>query len=116
VVVEVDKATQTMRVTVDGELRYVWLVSTTKQGAVTPTGTFAPQWLSKHHRSSKYKWAPMPNAVFYSGDYAIHGTLEENVIGRPASRGCVRLTVAHSSIFYELVRQYGIAHVRIIIT
>jgi len=114
VLAEVDKATQTMRVTA-GDTVYVWPVSTAGRGAVTPTGTFRPYWLSKHHRSRKYRWAPMPNAVFYEGDYAIHGTLDEHLIGKPASRGCVRLKVAHSKIFYDLVERYGKHNVRIVI-
>jgi len=104
ITVRVNVASQTMRVVVDGEHVHTWLVSTAGRGAVTPRGVFRPQWLSPHHRSRKYRWAPMPNAVFYSGHYAIHGTRDEHLIGSPASRGCVRLTVANSRTLFELVR------------
>ena len=104
IIVRVHVASQTMHVAIDGVHVHTWPVSTAGRGAVTPRGTFRPQWLSPHHRSRKYRWAPMPNAVFYSGNYAIHGTRDEHLIGSPASRGCVRLTVANSRTLFELVR------------
>lgn len=108
--------TQTMTVSLDGTQLYEWPVSTAKRGAVTPRGTYTAQWLSRHHRSRKYGWAPMPNAVFYSGNYAIHGTMDEHLIGRPASRGCVRLSVGNSKILFELVERHGAAKTTIVIS
>jgi hypothetical protein len=50
VVIRVDKSSQRMSVIVNGDHRYTWAVSTGVHG--TPSGTFRPQSLSRHHRSS----------------------------------------------------------------
>ena len=44
------------------------------------------QWASR-----KYGMAPMPYSIFFDGNYAIHGTVKVAQLGRPASKGCVRL-------------------------
>ena len=72
-------------------LKYSWKVSTARFGKITPAGTWKAQWLSKHHKSSIYDNAPMPFSIFYSGNFAIHGTNQINLLGSPASSGCVRL-------------------------
>ena len=87
----VDISEQKMRVYQHGRLKYVWPVSTARRGKVTPTGTWKAKWLSKNHRSSRYNNAPMPYSIFYSGNFAIHGTNQIKRLGRPASAGCIRL-------------------------
>ena len=47
--IAVDKAAQRMRVTVDGELRHSWPVSTGRAEFETPAGTFRPLRLAKEH-------------------------------------------------------------------
>ncbi len=116
VVAHVHVPSQTMRVMVDGETVHEWRVSTAGRGAYTPSGMFTPYWLSPKHRSKKYRGAPMPHAVFYSGDYAVHGTYDERLIGRPASRGCVRLTREHAKMFFQLVQAHGKANVIIVVS
>ena len=83
------KPTQRMSVSVDGQPRYTWAVSTGVHG--TPSGTFRPQSLSRNHRSSLFNNAPMPYSIFYDGNYAIHGTNQISRLGGRASKGCVRL-------------------------
>ncbi len=109
VVAVIDKPTQTMYVSIDGQHMYTWDVSTAAPGSVTPSGTYNPYWLSEHHRSSLYNNAPMPFSVFFYGNYAVHGTTEVARLGNPASHGCVRLDPAHAQIFFELVEVYGMA-------
>ena len=116
VTAHVDVPSQTMRVVVDDDVVYEWPVSTAGRGALTPGGVFTPYWLSPTHRSKKYRGAPMPHAVFYSGDYAIHGTKDEHLLGRPASRGCVRLSREHARIFFMLVQSHGKQNTTIVIT
>jgi lipoprotein-anchoring transpeptidase ErfK/SrfK len=111
VVVTVDKAGQSMTVSVNGSPRYQWTVSTGLYG--TPSGTFRPQSLSRHHRSSLFNNAPMPFAIFYDGHYAIHGTDQVRKLGTPASRGCVRLHADHAAVLFALVQQEGMANTRI---
>jgi hypothetical protein len=52
VVVQVDKSSQRMSVSVNGQHRYSWPISTGIYG--TPSGTFRPQALSRNHHSSLY--------------------------------------------------------------
>jgi lipoprotein-anchoring transpeptidase ErfK/SrfK len=111
----IDKSAQTMSVIVDGELRYSWYVSTGRGRYGTPSGSFRPQRLERRWYSTKYSGAPMHNAVFFHGGYAIHGTAEVSRLGTPASHGCIRLSPANAAQFFALVRQYGPARTRITI-
>src|SRR5262249_62103653 len=69
IVVNVNKASQSMSVIVDGEHRYTWAVSTGGYG--TPSGTFPPPSLSRHHRSTLDGAPPVPRAVFHAGNEAL---------------------------------------------
>lgn len=113
-------AEQQMEVLVVGpngdELTYTWTVSTGRSGYATPTGSYQPTWLSRHHRSRTYDNAPMPWAVFFHGGYAVHATDHVNDLGRPASHGCVRLSPEHAAIFFDLVRSTGSENTQIVIT
>jgi hypothetical protein len=62
VVVQIDKSSQRMAVSVDGAMRYNWPVSTGRDGYGTPSGTFHPQSMARHYFSRKYYNAPMPHA------------------------------------------------------
>ena len=62
-----------------------WTVSTGRDGYTTPSGSFRAIRLEEVYYSKKYDDAPMPNAVFFYGGYAIHGTFEERRLG-PRSR------------------------------
>ena len=115
VVAKVSIATQTMRVYVGKELLYEWSVSTARRGYKTPPGRYKPYWLDKDHHSSVYDNEPMPYAVFYRGNYAVHGTTDSEHLGHRASHGCVRLLTENARIFYTLVQQYGKQNTRIII-
>ena len=111
VVITVDKSSQSMTVSVNGSQRHHWTVSTGLYG--TPSGTFRPQSLSRHHRSSLFNNAPMPYSIFYDGHYAIHGTDQVRKLGTPASRGCVRLHADNAAVLFALVQQEGMANTRI---
>ncbi len=107
---------QRMTVTVDGFPRYTWLVSTAARGYHTPVGSFRPQRMERMWYSRKYDMSPMPHSVFFRGGYAVHGTPHVKRLGRPASHGCVRLAPGNAATLYSLVRQYGMANSRIIVT
>lgn len=68
----------------------------------TPTGVFKILQKDKHHRSSTYNDAPMPNMnrLTWSG-IALHAG---NLPGDPASHGCVRLPMAFSERLFEVTR------------
>ncbi|NPD13612.1 L,D-transpeptidase [Xinfangfangia sp. D13-10-4-6] len=105
--VRVSVSQQMMEVWYHGEMIHEWPVSTARKGKITPRGSYKPQWLSKNHKSSLYNNAPMPYSIFYSGNYAIHGTDQESKLGRPASAGCVRLSRANAKILFAMVQQEG---------
>ncbi|SMH53701.1 L,D-transpeptidase [Maritimibacter sp. HL-12] len=107
IVIRVDVSDQEMTVMQAGRRLYSWPVSTAKRGKITPSGTYQPQWFSRNHRSSLYDDAPMPFAIFYDGNYAIHGTYSTGQLGRPASNGCVRLHPENARTLYEMVYALG---------
>ena len=111
VLVRIDKSSQSMSVIVNGQHRHTWSVSTGIYG--TPSGTFRPQSLARHHRSTLYNNAPMPYSIFYDGNFAIHGTTHVSRLGGPASRGCVRLHPANAATLFALVRAEGLGNTRI---
>lgn len=105
--VVVDISEQSMRVYQGEKLLHTWPVSTARKGKKTPTGSYSPQWLSKNHRSSLYNNAPMPYSIFYSGNYAIHGTNQTSKLGSPASAGCVRLSTENAARLFNHVQTHG---------
>ena len=112
--VEIDKSTQRMTVTVDGEKRHVFKVSTGKQGFATPNGTFRALVMKEMHYSRKYDNAPMPNSIFFTNNgHAIHATTAVRNLGRTASHGCVRLSPKDAKTLYDLVASMGMRSVTI---
>ena len=77
--------------------------STGKPGHRTPTGVFQILQKDKHHRSSTYSNAPMPNMnrLTWSG-IALHAG---NLPGYPASHGCVRLPMQFSELLFSITRK-----------
>ena len=113
VVVQIDKSSQRMAVSVDGAMRYEWPVSTGRDGYGTPSGVFHPQSMARHYFSRKYYNAPMPHAIFFYYGFAIHGTNDLARLGGPASHGCVRLHPSHAAALYALVEHNGPRNTRI---
>lgn len=109
----IDLAKQTMTVSVGGEPRYKWAISSGTSQFPTPTGNFYPQWTSRMWYSRKYDNAPMPNAVFINGGVAVHGTYHLASLGMPASHGCIRLAPANAKTFYNLVQHHGLQRTRV---
>lgn len=74
--------------------------SSGKPGHETPTGVFVVLQKDKHHRSSTYNNAPMPNMnrLTWSG-VALHAG---NLPGYPASHGCVRLPLDFSEKLFQI--------------
>jgi lipoprotein-anchoring transpeptidase ErfK/SrfK len=107
VVVQIDKSSQRMSVSVDGATRYNWPVSTGRNGYGTPSGTYHPQAMMRSYFSKKYYNAPMPHAIFFHYGFAIHGTNDISRLGGPASHGCVRLHPANAATLFSLVQRSG---------
>src|SRR5437868_7219257 len=103
VVVQINKSSQRMAVSVDGASRYNWPVSTGRNGYGTPSGVFHPQTMARHWFSKRYYNSPMPHSIFFYYGFAIHGTYDIHRLGGPASHGCVRLHPSHAATLYMLV-------------
>ena len=110
---DVNLSTQRLTVYEKGVAIHTWPISSGRAGYPTVTGNFSPIWMSKMHYSRKYDNAPMPNAVFFHGGFAIHATYATGMLGRPASHGCVRLSPSNAKTFYNLVGKHGRAQTRI---
>ncbi len=104
--IHINLSTQTMHVQ-SSSGSYSWPVSTARAGYSTPRGSFAPTGLQAMHYSRKYHMSPMPHSIFFRGGYAIHGSYETGMLGRPASHGCVRLSPGHAAMLYQMVQNEG---------
>lgn len=103
----IDISDQLMTVTHNGFVVGEWPVSTARRGKITPRGQFTAEYLSRHHKSSRYDGAPMPYSIFFKGHYAIHGTDQISRLGRPASAGCIRLHPENAAVLFSLVKAEG---------
>lgn len=76
--------------------------TTGKPGHRTPTGVFKILQKDKHHKSSTYSNAPMPNMnrLTWSG-IAIHAG---NLPGYPASHGCIRVPMQFSELLFGITK------------
>ncbi len=114
VMIIIDKSAQKMTVTVNGEDRYAWPVSTGRPGYDTPSGEFQPFRMERDHFSREWDDAPMPNSVFFTKiGHAIHGTFDAKNLGQPASHGCVRLSRENAATLFALVKEEGVFNTRV---
>jgi len=90
-----------------GDESVVWKISSGRRGYETPTGHYKVYRMEPDHHSDEYDQAPMPYSMFFSPrGLAIHGTYERG-LGRPASHGCVRLSVANARRLYDWISADG---------
>jgi hypothetical protein len=116
ILISIDKASQSMSVTVDGAPRYVWPVSTGRAGYDTPNGSFKPNRMDADHLSQEWDNAPMPNTIFFDlHGHAIHGFFDVKHLGLPVSHGCVRLSPDHAQILFDLVKTEGMASTSVLV-
>ncbi|GAC1333393.1 MAG: hypothetical protein NVSMB26_14460 [Beijerinckiaceae bacterium] len=112
VLIKVDQSSQRMTVSVNGEPRFSWPVSTGKSGYNTPDGTFRPNRMEADHLSDEYDSAPMPHSIFFDDrGHAIHGSYER--LGRAASHGCVRISPANAAQLFSLVEREGMGNTKV---
>ena len=117
ILINIDKSLQEMTVFVDGIEKYTWPVSTGKRGYSTPSGTYTASSMNEIWYSKQWDNAPMPHAIFYMKDgHAIHGTLEERNLGKPASHGCVRISRANATALYALVKETGLKNTQVVLS
>jgi lipoprotein-anchoring transpeptidase ErfK/SrfK len=82
---------------------YAIVISSGKKSTPTHIGTFKIQ--SKHKstrmRGRGYDLPNVPYAMFYSGNYGIHGAYWHKNFGTPVSRGCVNLAPNHAKWLFN---------------
>jgi len=115
ILIQVDKPTQTMTVSVDGAVRYRWRVSTGATGFSTPVGSYTPFRMEVMHYSQEWDNAGMPHAIFFTTrGHSIHGS-DHPGLGTPVSHGCVRLTLQNATTLYQLVTAEGMASTKVVV-
>lgn len=115
-IITINKVSQKMTVTLDGDTVHKWPVSTGAPGYETPSGTFRPFRLEKEHYSSEWDDAPMPHSIFFTGrGHAVHGSYHVKSLGRRASHGCVRLHPDNAAKLFALVKKTGMSNTRVVV-
>jgi lipoprotein-anchoring transpeptidase ErfK/SrfK len=115
ILIQVDKPTQTMTVTVDGAVRYRWPVSTGATAFSTPAGSYTPFRMEVMHYSQEWDNAGMPHAIFFTTrGHSIHGS-DHPGLGTPRSHGCVRLTLTNATTLYQLVEAQGMGNTKVVV-
>lgn len=116
ILINIDKATQEMTVSIDGEERYRWKVSTGLPGYSTPSGAFTARSMNKMWYSREWDDAPMPHSIFFTKrGHAIHGTEDVRNLGKPASHGCVRLSPENAAKLFTLVADNGLENTQVVL-
>jgi L,D-transpeptidase catalytic domain len=117
ILITVDKSAQRMTVVHDGQPLYNWPVSTGRNGYGSPSGSFTAFRMEADHHSDEWDDAPMPHSIFFTKiGHAIHGTFDAKNLGKPASHGCVRLSVANAATLFALVERDGVTHTKVVLT
>ncbi len=101
----IDKRAQTACVITPDKI-YHWKVSTARKGYSTPVGVYHPTEMDWAHFSKLYEDSPMPFAIFFNSNIAIHGTPEYRHLGKAVSHGCIRLSVYHALLLWHMVKHH----------
>src|SRR6516165_5239286 len=117
VLISVNKTNQEMTVSLDGIEKYHWPVSTGRAGYSTPSGTYIASSMNEIWYSKQWDNSPMPHSIFFMKDgHAIHGTYEGTNLGKPASHGCVRISLENATTLYALVKENGLDNTQVVLT
>ena len=83
----------------------------------TPVGQYHIFKMVEKYESEEWK-APMTDAMFFKGGIAIHGISPDHydLLGTPASGGCVRLTLENATVLWDLVHNVGTRHTLVTVT
>jgi lipoprotein-anchoring transpeptidase ErfK/SrfK len=105
-----------MTVTVKGQVRYRWPVSTGATHFSTPDGSYTPFRMELMHYSREWDNAGMPHAIFFTQrGHSIHGS-DHPGLGTNVSHGCVRLTLSNAATLYSLVKTIGMANAKVVVS
>jgi lipoprotein-anchoring transpeptidase ErfK/SrfK len=86
-----------------GKQVYAVLISSGKKSTPTRVGTFKIQskYKSTRMQGEDYNVPNVPYAMFYQGNYGIHGAYWHKRFGTPVSHGCVNMAPNHAKWLYE---------------
>lgn len=112
---KVDLRAQNVTVMEHGAVKFVWPISSGREGYATQTGTFQPQWTARMWYSRQWDMAPMPHAVFFNRGTAFHATSATGSLGRRASHGCIRLAPGNAARLYALVHKHGLELTKVVV-
>jgi lipoprotein-anchoring transpeptidase ErfK/SrfK len=115
ILIQIDKPTQVMTVSVDGAVRYRWRISTGATAYSTPAGSYTPFRLEVMHYSREWDNAGMPHSIFFTTrGHAIHGS-DHPGLGTPVSHGCVRLTLPNAATLFQLISARGLGNTKVVV-
>lgn len=115
ILIQIDKPTQTMTVSVDGQVRYRWRVSTGATDYSTPIGSYTAFRMEVMHYSKEWDNAGMPHSIFFTKrGHAIHGSNHPG-LGTTVSHGCVRLSLPNAVTLYDLVHANGMMTTKVVV-
>ncbi|MBD2176527.1 L,D-transpeptidase [Pseudanabaena sp. FACHB-1998] len=85
------------------QLVYAVVVSTGKSATPTPKGIFKIQtkYPTARMQGEDYNVPDVPNVMYYSGNYAIHGAYWHRSFGIPISHGCTNVAPDHAAWLYR---------------
>jgi lipoprotein-anchoring transpeptidase ErfK/SrfK len=121
---KVDLSDRVLQVVVDGDVIETFSVAVGKDNNPTPRGAFKirkvvwnPSWKPPDEKWAKGKTAKPPGhpdnpmklvkIFFKEPDYYIHGTGDEDSLGKAESHGCIRMHESDAARVAQLVMHYG---------
>lgn len=103
--IQINLTTQRLTAWEGGTPVYAFVISSGKKSTPTLTGVFNIQ--SKHRFSrmqgEDYDVPNVPYAMYYQGNYAIHGAYWHRKFGTPISHGCVNIAPDHAKWLFQWV-------------
>ncbi len=101
--IEIRLRSQTLLAWQGNKQVYAVVVSTGKSATPTPRGIFAIQakYPTAKMVGEDYNVPDVPNVMYYSGNYAIHGAYWHRSFGIPISHGCTNVAPDHAAWLYS---------------
>ncbi|MBE9004602.1 L,D-transpeptidase [Fortiea sp. LEGE XX443] len=101
--IQVNLSTQRLTAWEGKKTIYAVTISTGKKSTPTRVGSFKIQ--SKHKsmrmRGRDYDVPNVPHAMFYQGNYGIHGAYWHKKFGTPVSHGCINVAPNHAKWLFN---------------
>ncbi len=101
--IQINLTTQRLTAWEGGKPVYAIVISSGKKSTPTLTGIFNIQSKQKSSRmqGEDYDVPNVPYAMYYQGNYAIHGAYWHRKFGTPISHGCVNIAPDHAKWLFQ---------------